>query len=200
MSVLVFDVETTGLPVRESVYRRTPDPKKYELYNEARIVELAYKMYDENEALVKAVSVLIKPDTYEIQNTDIHGITQEMATKFGTRVDLALAHFLLDIEQVDYIVSHNMDFDKNVVLAEMWRIVSSEHNKQNLNYLDIAILVNKETVCTMKWGQQKMNYTKYPKLVDLYRTLCGSSWKQDHRALDDVDKCAQCYFKLRNSV
>ena len=37
----------------------------------------------------------------------------------------------------------------------------------------------------------------YPKLVDLYKTLCGNTnWKQEHRALDDVDKCAQCYFKL----
>lgn len=197
MSVLIFDVETTGLPIRESVYKRIPDPRKYELYNDARVVELAYKMYDENEALVKAVSVLIKPENYEIQNTDIHGITQKMAENFGTRIDLALAHFIIDIDQVDRIVSHNIEFDKNIMLAEMWRIVTSE-NVYNINFLDIATLFNKEYVCTMKWGQQKMNYTKYPKLVDLYRTLCGSTWKQDHRALDDVDKCAECYFKLKN--
>ena len=194
MSVLVFDVETTGLPMRESLYKRIPDPRKYELYNEARIVELAYKMYDENNALVKAVSVLIKPE-FTIQNTHIHGITQKMATDFGTRIDLVLAHFIIDMDQVDCIVSHNMEFDKNIVLAEMWRIVAGD-NVQNINFLDIAALVNKKAVCTMKWGQKKLDYLKYPKLVDLYRTLCGSSWKQDHRALDDVDKCAQCYFKL----
>jgi DNA polymerase III epsilon subunit-like protein len=181
MSVLVFDVETTGLPVRESLYKRMPDPKKFEFYNEARIVELAYKIFDSQDRLVKAVSVLIKPEI-EITNSDI-----------------ALAHFLIDLDNVDSIVSHNMEFDKNLVLSEMWRLVSTGNNGYNINYLDIETLTNKPSVCTMKLGQTKLNYTKYPKLIELFKTLCGNkTWKQDHRALDDVDKCAQCYFKLKN--
>jgi DNA polymerase III epsilon subunit-like protein len=173
-----------------------PEPRKFELYNDARIVELAYKIYDENNALVKAISVLIKPE-FEIKNTEIHGITNKMANDFGTRIDIALAHFIIDVDNVDLLVSHNMEFDKYIVLSEMWRIVSVGDNVHNINYLDIATLLHKNTMCTMKTGQEKLNYTKYPKLVDLYRTLCGNvHWKQDHRALDDVDKCAQCYFKL----
>jgi DNA polymerase-3 subunit alpha len=198
MSVLVFDVETTGLPVRESLYKRMPDPKKFEFYNEARIVELAYKIFDSQDRLVKAVSVLIKPEI-EITNSDIHGITTQMATEFGSRMDIALAHFLIDLDNVDSIVSHNMEFDKNLVLSEMWRLVSTGNNGYNINYLDIETLTNKPSVCTMKLGQTKLNYTKYPKLIELFKTLCGNkTWKQDHRALDDVDKCAQCYFKLKN--
>lgn len=195
--ILVFDVETTGLPVRESYYKRFPEPRKFEFYNGSRIVELAYKVYNDKNQLVKALSVLIKPNDFEIQNSDIHGITQEMAVKYGTRIDIALANFLIDVDNVDLLVSHNIDFDLSIVLAEMWRMISLGQNTHNINYLDIETLSSKKNVCTMKEGQKQLGYLRYPKLVDLYKTLCGNTnWKQEHRALDDVDKCAQCYFKL----
>ena len=195
--ILVFDVETTGLPTRESFYRRFPEPRKFEFYNESRIVELAYKVYDNDNKLVKALSVLIKPNDFEIHNSDIHGITQNMADKYGTRIDIALANFLIDMDNVDVLVSHNMEFDLNIVLAEMWRMMSLGQNTHNINYLDIETLSSKKKVCTMKFAHKQLGYVRYPKLVDLYKTLCGNTnWKQEHRALDDVDKCAQCYFKL----
>lgn len=195
--VLVFDVETTGLPARESYYKRFPEPRKFEFYNGSRIVELAYKVYDKNNQLVKALSVLIKPTDFEIHNSDIHGITQDMAVKYGTRIDIALANFLIDVDNVGTIVSHNMEFDLSIVLAEMWRMMSLGQNTHNINYLDIETLSSKNKVCTMKAAQKQLGYLRYPKLVDLYKTLCGNAnWKQEHRALDDVDKCAQCYFRL----
>jgi DNA polymerase III subunit alpha len=195
--ILVFDVETTGLPMRQSFYKRFPEPVKFEFYNGSRIVEIAYKVYDEHNQLVKALSVLIKPNDFEIQNSDIHGITQDMANKYGTRIDIALANFLIDVDNVDILVSHNMEFDLNIVLAEMWRMMSLGQNTHNINYLDIETLTSKHKVCTMKAGQKQIGYIRYPKLVDLYTKLCGNTnWKQEHRALDDVDKCAQCYFKL----
>jgi DNA polymerase-3 subunit alpha len=199
---LVFDVETTGLPVRESMYRRFPDPKNYTAYNHARVVELAYKIFDENQMLVKAVSVLVKPEHFVIENSDIHGISHTTADRYGTRIEFVIANFLIDVEQCDTIVSHNMEFDLNIILAEIWRLVMSDSpdRRVSFNYLDVQTLANAKQICTMKTAQKQLNLTKYPKLVDLYHTLCASergTWKQTHRALDDVDKCAQCHFKLR---
>jgi DNA polymerase-3 subunit alpha len=197
---LVFDVETTGLPIRESMYRRFPSPKNYHAFDHARVVELAYKVFDAEHTLVKAVSVLVKPDRFEIENSDIHGIKHETAEQYGSRIDFVLANFLIDVDNCDTLVSHNMEFDLNIMLSEIWRIVldPQEEQRVHFNYLDVQTLVSANKVCTMKTGQTRLNLVKYPKLVDLFHTLCDrrASWKQSHRALDDVDKCAQCYFKL----
>lgn len=205
---LVFDVETTGLPVRESMYRRFPDPKKYHAFDTARVVELAYKVFDTDNMLVKAVSVLVKPDRFKIENSDIHGIKHETAEQYGSRIDFVIANFLMDVEHCDTLVSHNMEFDLNIMLSEIWRIVlAGEEETQeqvtrqervHFNFLDVQTLVSAHKVCTMKTAQTRLNLVKYPKLVDLYHTLCDrrAGWKQSHRALDDVDKCAECYFKL----
>lgn len=190
---LVFDVETTGLPVRESLYRRFPSPKNYQAFDHARIVELAYQVFDENRSMVKAVSVLVKPDRFLIENSDIHGIAHTTAEQYGTRIERVLAQFLADLESCDTIVSHNLEFDLSIVLAELWRLYET---RTGFNFLDIQSLASKNQVCTMKTAQKKLDLVKYPKLVDLYKTLCAGTWKQTHRALDDVDKCAQCYFKL----
>jgi len=198
---LVFDVETTGFPVRESMYRRFPDPKNYNSFDTSRVVELAYKIFDKDNILVRAVSVLVKPDRFRIENSHIHGITHETAEQYGSCMDFVIANFLIDVERCDTLVSHNMEFDLNIMLAEIWRIVLNppeDEARVRFSFLDVQTLVNARQFCTMKTAQKRLNLIKYPKLVDLYHTLCDrrASWKQSHRALDDVDKCAQCYFKL----
>jgi len=181
------------------MYKRFPDPlKKWKEYDSARLVELAYKVYDDDQKLVQAMSVLVKSDV-DIANAHIHGITNEMAQTFGQRIEIVLTNFLCALHNVDLVVCHNAEFDVNIILAEMSRASVDTHS---VNYLDIEALLSKPTKCTMKWACEKLHLQKYPKLVDLYNDLCGSrtsKWSQAHRALDDVDKCAQCYFSMSAS-
>lgn len=180
------------------MYKRFPDPlKKWQEYDSARLVELAYKVYDEDQNLVQAVSALVKPD-FEINNAHIHGITNKMAQGFGQRIDIVLTNFICALNKVDLVVCHNVEFDVNIILAEMSR---ASANTKTVNYLDIEALISKPAKCTMKWACEKLQLQKYPKLVDLYNDVCvggsrTSRWSQAHRALDDVDKCAQCYFSM----
>jgi DNA polymerase III epsilon subunit-like protein len=197
--IIVLDCETTGLPPRPSMYKRFPDPlKKWQEYDSARLVELAYKVYDNDQKLVQAVSVLVKPVNFDINNAHIHGITNEMARTFGQRIEIVLTNFICALNKVDLVVCHNVEFDMNIILAEMSRV---SDNTKTINYLDIETLLSKPTKCTMKWACEKLQLQKYPKLVDLYNDVCvggsrTSRWSQAHRALDDVDKCAQCYFSM----
>lgn len=194
---IVIDCETTGLPPRPSMYKRFPNPcKNWKEYDSARLIELAYKVYDDNQQLVQAVSVLVKPIDFEINNSHIHGITNEMAQLFGQRIDTVLANFICTLNKVELVVCHNVEFDVNILLAEMSRV---SDNRKTINYLDINTLLSKPSKCTMKWACEKLHLQKYPKLIDLYNDLCGSKmnrWSQAHRALDDVDKCAQCYIRM----
>ena len=194
MKVLIFDVETTGLPPRHSYYKRYPDPQKdYESYNGARMIELAYTVYTTNEerdepTFVRSTSCLIKPDNvFEIRNTFIHGITQDAAETNGDDVRNVLQEFVRVVNNVDIIVAHNLEFDFNIVLAECYR-----------QDIDPSVLYHKTKVCTMKFAKRVLELDRWPKLTDLYKKLYPqeSKWEQRHRALDDAEKCAACYFAL----
>jgi hypothetical protein len=43
--IFIIDVETTGLPIRSS-YNSIPDPSSFQLYKNARVIEIAYKIYE----------------------------------------------------------------------------------------------------------------------------------------------------------
>lgn len=196
MLVTVFDVETTGLPPRPSKYKRYPDPMtEYEMYDKARVVELAYTTYAYDDTtrrreLVRAVSCVINPDgEFIIENTWIHGISHETAIEHGSVATDVLVAFLRDVGRSDKIVAHNLEFDYNIVLAECYR-----------KGIDPSPLLETTKRCTMKYAQRVMGLDRFPKLVDLYNNLCGvkrgEKWKQTHRALDDTEKCADVYFEL----
>lgn len=195
MIILVFDVETSGLPPRASKYKRYPDPMTETLaYNSARIVELAYTMYsyenNNTKHLIRSVSSLVNPnDEFTIENTSIHGIEHKVACAYGSPVKDILTTFIQDVARSDKLVAHNLEFDYNIVLAECYRAG-----------IDPSALLETTRRCTMKYAIKVMSLSRYPKLVDLYNDLCrktlGCSWKQTHRALDDTEKCADVYFAL----
>lgn len=189
MATLVFDVETNGLPARPSDYRRFFNPITETFrYDKARIVEFAYSLYDEQGRLLQSGSYLVKPNNFEITNEDIHGISNEMALEHGLEFhDLKpLMSKLMNI--VTTVVAHNIDFDINVLAAELVRV----------DMQDVAMsLLCKNTFCTMKYAKCKYNMKKWPKLTELYKTLFPEiSWTQQHRALDDVTRTAACYFEM----
>ena len=192
-TIIVFDVETTGLPPRPSRYKRYPDPKtEFAHFNGARVIELAYVMYAYNKdtqerTCVRAVSHLISPcGVFSIENTHIHGIMQQTAEKHGKPAMDVFSEFLEAVSQSDRLVAHNLEFDLCLTLAECYRIG-----------LDVSPLLNVKKTCTMKCSIDMFCLDKYPKLTDMYgRFFPDDKWVQNHRALDDVDKCADVYFEL----
>jgi len=194
--IMVFDVETSGLPPRPSQYKRYPDPKtEYIRYNNARMVELAYVMYVYDETLqtkelVRSMSCVVHPNNeFVIENMSIHGISHTLASKYGYSVKTILDVFMDDVSRSDKIVAHNIEFDLNIVLAECYRAG-----------VDPSPLLNIVKRCTMKSAMRIMGFDRFPRLVNLYNTLCKkvgeSDWKQTHRALDDTERCADIYFAL----
>jgi len=190
--VVVFDVETTGLPPRPSKYKRYPDPKtEFNHYDNARVVELAYTMYTydkhtDEQTCVRSVSSLIKPNgVFTIENTFIHGISQHMAETYGKPSIEVLIDFLSAVSIADRLVAHNIEFDYNLVLAECYRLD-----------LDVSPLTEIAKKCTMKCAMDLYGMYRYPKLNDLYKTMFKVEWEQSHRALDDTEKCASIYFGM----
>lgn len=194
--VTIFDTETSGLPVRPSKYKRYADPfEETTLYANARLVELAYVTYmvnkENNErVLLDQRSMLVIPTDFQITNSSIHGISHEMANTYGYSIHNVLEHFMDVVKRSDILVCHNVDFDKNIVGAELVKN----------NYIDCAkYFFSKTFACTMKIATEKYKMQRFPTLQALYNLIGSShlpSWEQQHRAMDDTQRTTECYFKL----
>ena len=188
-SILIFDTETSGLPPFKMVQKKRTIacPTKYIKYwEDCRMVELAWQIYQSNGTFVKSYFSLVYPNGFQIspESTKVHGITQKEAITHGKPIQTILQDFEADLQTVGTLVAHNIDFDYHVVL--------SEYVRQSLS---MDSLKTKKQICTMKnWLQTNR---KWPKLTELYYECFQEKLQQTHRALDDVDACARIFFHLQ---
>lgn len=186
--VMVLDVETTGFPTRRNAF-----PYYSKLYDNARIIEIAYILIDKAGNTIKEVSHLVQSGS-KIENSHIHGITNEMVDADGISMEAVFDEMMVDLQKVDTLMAHNLDFDYSVILSEAYR-------KYANNRLLLSQLYGKQLYCTMIKGQYHMKQKKYPKLKELYEFLYeGETWEQTHRALDDVRTCVRCYQKMERKA
>tara|TARA_B100001248_G_scaffold262231_1_gene256859 strand:+ start:3163 stop:3759 length:597 start_codon:yes stop_codon:yes gene_type:complete len=196
MKVLVFDTETTGLPSRKGYDNYFPYTETSH-YDTSRIVSICWNLY-ENETLLSKNYFVIKPDdSFSIDNTskscEINGITKEIANKIGILITDVFVQLHTDLYNCDKIVAHNLLFDKNILLSELYR-----YGRQDL----INIFESKDMYCTMNNSKDllkiPMKYGNYksPKLIELYLYFFGEKFNNEHDASADTEACAKCYFKL----
>ena len=122
MSVLIFDTETTGLPKFDDG-RKYYSPKNFEMYNSSRIVEMGYRILslETNDLRVQFHSY-IHHENLDIQNSHIHGITNEEAlTGFDIKEMLQILEKDFIRHDIKRIVAHNIEFDINILLSECFR-------------------------------------------------------------------------------
>lgn len=191
MSILFIDTETTGLPLRNNLTRELSDPKDFQKYDNARLIEVAYKITSPaDKSFLLTSSTLVKNETLKIENTSIHGISTELALEQGKNVSELLDEILDDLNTYDVqkIVAHNIEFDLNILLAECYR-----YNKLEL----IQKLSNiNEKYCTMKEAQKLFNFKKFPKLKELYEYLFQKTFENQHTALSDCNACLKCFNEM----
>jgi len=191
MKYLFFDVETTGLPKNYMA----PDN---DVNNWPRIVQIAWVVVgSESVDEYNAKSYVIKPDGFKIpkETSEIHGITHEYAMEFGCDLNEKLHEFNNDLSGVQYLVAHNLDFDKPVVSCEMFRcgIIPNIIDKNLFCTMKHEDIIN---LCKLKqWGVYE-GY-KWPKLSELFKELFGFEFGGQHDAKNDVVACAKCFFELK---
>ena len=194
--IIVLDTETTGL------FSRNSNPEDFELFNCARIVEIAWEIYTPEGQLVNKESYIIKPHGFSIPDSAIaiHGISNEEAQSTGIQLTYVFDRLLILLKDVSTIVAHNFSYDNAIILAELYRhnFVSDGLNKYT-NLIEEWMSKNHKCTMTMEEVNIKLNLTvkKWHKLIDLYR-LCFNKEPECelHRAAADVSICAQIYFHL----
>jgi DNA polymerase-3 subunit epsilon len=183
MNYLIFDTETTGLPLSWNA-------PVHKLSNWPRLVQLAWILSDEQGNKQMEYSRIIKPEGFTIpaDAARIHGITTEMAIREGESLTQVLRDFCAAINRDNLtLVAHNMAFDEKIIGAELLRM-----NLES-NFFKLP------KICTMKSTIDFCNLPKkkYPKLGELYYILFNTDFQGAHRADSDVLACGRCFFELK---
>lgn len=170
--------ETTGL------HKTNHNVIKKELFKYARMVTINYIIgyfKDIKEFICeKKVRTIVQPRCMVIpKDTEkFHNITQEMAMKEGTDPDIIIKTFKKDIEKIDIIVSHNVDFHLKTILSEAVRY--------NIN-LDMSKYI---IIDTINFTPNTMQAQEYIKLKDLAARL---KIKEDY---SNVELIQEVFIKL----
>lgn len=186
---IFFDTECNGLP------------KYYNIdvcitSNWPRLIQLAWIVTDEAGNIVKRQNYVIKPNGFVINDkiAVLTSINTARAQREGVELVNALSEFMADIEEAQFVIGHNIDFDMHIVGCELFR--------ENMNYNK---LMTKPSICTM---QKSTNFCaipsngnhagyKWPKLEELHMKLFGTTFFGAHDALADVEATRKCYFELK---
>jgi len=190
MRVIIFDTETSGLPL----LRNSPITKSNEW---PHILQLSYIVFDdETYRVIEEINDYIKIDNTTViteGSSKIHNITYDYLNKNGIPIIKALDKFIHHLLSCDIAVGHNVLFDKKMVLVEC--------NRHNISIrLDstYCTMLNGINTCAIpqisKYGQ---TYFKYPKLSELHNKLFNHDISNLHDASIDILVCLRCYCMLR---
>ena len=194
---LFFDTETTGLPSDWNA-------PSSDVTNWPRIVQISWIISNIRGQIISKQNYIVKPEGFSIPSevSQIHGITTERALEVGEKLNNILDHFLQDIQQVSYVIGHNISFDKNVVEAEIYRKGSEKHLDEFVIDKYVDMLENKPTICTMLSSTnycripQYNNRYKWPKLSELYEKLFYKELVDAHDSSVDIQATFDCFWKL----
>lgn len=195
--ILVFDTETTGLPLFS---QPSGDPAQ------PHIVQLAAAMvHPITRKTIASIDLIAKPDGWEIpaEVSEIHGITTEHAQAVGVDQELIVSAFMRMWQQCGMRVAHNVSFDARIIRIALKRF----------GYGDAVADEWKagEQVCTMRLATPicnlpptarmvaaRRNGPKSPTLGEAIFHFFGEDLQDAHTALADVNACTRLYWALRD--
>ena len=184
---LILDVETTGFP-RSKIF--TPeDVDKF-----PRIVQLSMMLCNEQLERVEMFDFIINREgMFVIENSNIHGITDEISDTKGISFSSVLDIVSLCLNRVYYVIAHNASFDVPILQSELFRF----------NRIDLAeLLGTKRVICTMNQtrllvnAKNKIGRLKNPTLGELYNFALNKPMENAHNALYDVINLHEVVYHL----
>jgi DNA polymerase-3 subunit alpha len=184
---LIFDTETTGLPKKWNAPLTDSE-------NWPRCIQIAWQIHDTAGALISHEDYLIQPDGFTIpfDSEQIHGISTALAEAQGVPLDEVLEKFHNALDEVDYVVGHNVSFDRNIMGAEYLRAGLADVLEKKA-FIDTC---TEETaqLCQLPGGRG--GKFKLPTLSELYHFLFQESFEEAHNATADVEATSRALLEL----
>lgn len=183
---IVFDTETNGLPPRGA--------SKIDVNVWPRMRQLGYCVYNEKRQLIKEFDNLIIPDGWTIPNEKFfieNAPTIEEHFEKGIPLTAALKEFISNLNNSEYLIAHNINFDLSIIGNEMVRMnLKADKKLKRICTQDASI-----NYCKLP---NKNNYPgfKWPRLEELHYILFKENFDNAHDAMADVKATARCFFEL----
>jgi len=194
-NVLVLDLETTGLPKTKGFgnYYSYKDVSKYD---PCRTVQISFLLHDVKKKSTTEYNYIVKPDNFEINNSEFHGITQEMALTDGIELNNVadILESVIDNNKITYIIGHNLVFDMNVLMSDLYRIGRNKLIKKLKRLTMFCTMEQSKDILQLKpfiYGEYKN-----PKLIELCEYVLGESPTDLHNSLNDCKYTLRCYLDL----
>jgi DNA polymerase-3 subunit epsilon len=173
MITLVFDTETTGVPIHP----------KARMDAQPRILEFGCALVDEEGRILREINLLINPGKipsnlpkrsnlidkakiFKITGIDTDDLVDEPT--FEDVLDQIRPFF----EEADQLIAHNLPFDKAMMELDLKRAGVEDWPWPKVQ------------ICTVQ--EHVEEFGRFMKLLELYEHYTGKPLDQTHRALDDV--------------
>lgn len=193
MYTLVFDTETTGLPIRGAA----PD-----LAKQPWVIQLAAILYrDSDQWPVGHMSTYLIPEHGEHKGsfgTDkfFHDnkLTGEFVLPSAMPTDLGIRIFNQFLSRANRLVAHNMAFDQGRMRDTYRRLTGNLHS----SFENIPKICTMETLTdVMKLPGRFPGKFKWPNLAECYKEFVDPAGFADaHDAMNDVSACAKVLFAV----
>jgi DNA polymerase-3 subunit alpha len=184
---LIFDTETTGLPHNKTA-------PITDLNNWPRLVQLAWQLHDPRGRLLSQHSLIVKPEGFDIpfKAEQVHGISTKRASEEGSDLNKVLDLLIQDLARTSLVVGHNIEFDINILGAELIRDQRDPEVLLKLSKLDTGLSAT--DFCQLQGGLG--GKLKMPTLIELHKKLFSKDFGDAHDASYDVAATARCFFGL----
>lgn len=189
MKILIFDTETTGLPQRNE-----PDINK-----QPRIVQFAGIIgelrADGSWKKEEEINILINPGIpIPMTVSSIHWI-YDIDVKNKPSAEEVMPEILKKMNEVDFIVAHNLKFDEELVKLEVTRLKMKWLTLDYMPQGKICTMVAGTPICKLAKPSWAPGY-KPPKLQELFYFLFKKYFKWAHDAMVDVKACWLAFVEL----
>lgn len=180
MTIIIFDTETSGLPIKNN-------------FSNIRMLELGYLILDNDLNIIEQKNFVNNIDI-EIPEivTKLTGITTEKLKTEGIEITKIFSILLEDLKEADIMIAHNNRFDLGVLRQEFKNIGS-----EKLFLEKIYKKIHLDSLQIFKEYIDKKDIENY-KLQTIYKYLNKDNYIQTHRALDDCYMLHKSLNKLEN--
>ncbi|WP_020209004.1 3'-5' exonuclease [Gilvimarinus chinensis] len=185
---IIFDTETTGLPVWKEPSESEAQP---------HIVQLAAHQVDlDAQKVIQTIDVIVKPEGWvsSPEALETHGITEEYAGDVGIPEKLAV-EMLMDLCGNGLHIAHNTTFDRRILRIALKRYFGDRiaDDFKDAPY-ECTGLLSKPI---MKMEPKGRYGYKMPKLEEAYRYFTDKELENAHTAIADVNACMEIYWAIK---
>jgi DNA polymerase III epsilon subunit-like protein len=201
MYKICLDTETHGFPVR--IDGKFPEYKELKSYDFSRLLQVSWILTIGNVIHFEKNYYVKIDKSMKIENSHIHGITNEICEQKGIDISLILKDLFNDLKKCKMFIGYNIDFDVNIIKSEYYRYsLENKDNllvegKENSNDNDLIKCLDQiEKFDVMKNGVIMYQLEKYLKLGILYQKLFNIEMSNAHNSMFDVYATFRCFIKM----